>query len=75
MAPDTGVLVAAIYSACWWVRHYARGGRSSIQRAERAQAIQRLGLTCRDALTKSDDFEPLLTAIVDGLAPRDDRRF
>lgn len=72
---DTTVLVASILNAGWMVRHYARGGRTSTQRQERLQAIQILGLTIRDAFNSSDDFEPLLVAIADGLRPRDDPPF
>jgi hypothetical protein len=68
MAPDTRELVAAILNAAWMVRHYARGSRRSIQRS---QAIQRLGLTVRDAFDTSEDFESLLAAVVDGLRPED----
>jgi hypothetical protein len=71
----TPLLVAAILNAGWMVRHYQRGGRSSIHRLERQQAIQRLGLTIRDAFSKSDDFEPLLVAVVDALRPKDDPPF
>lgn len=74
-APDTTHHVAAILNAGWMVRNYARGGRSSIQRTERQQAIQRLGLTVRDAFSVSSDFEPLLVAVVDSLRPKDDPPF
>lgn len=75
MGPDSPQLVAAILNAAWMVRHYARGGRSSIQRNERIKAIQHLGLVVRDAFSKSDDFEALLAAVVDGLRPRDEPPF
>lgn len=75
MAPDTGRLVAAILNAAWMVRHYERGARTSIQRKERQQAIRRLGLTVRETFGSSEDFEPLLVAVLDGLAPRDEHRF
>lgn len=68
MAPDTAELVASIYNAAWLVRHNGRGGRSSTQRLERAQAIQRLGLTVREVFNASEDFEPLLIALFDGLS-------
>jgi hypothetical protein len=58
--------VHGIYAACWWVRHY-REQRTVAMRLGRAQAIQRLGLAVRDAFNSSDDFEVLLTALVDGL--------
>lgn len=67
--------VAAILNAGWMVRHYARGARLSIQRTQRQQAIQKLGLLVRAAFTESDDFEPLLAAVVDGLRPGDSQPF
>ena len=75
MGPDTARLVAAILNDAWMVRHYARGGRSSIQRPQRAEAIRRLALSVRDALNVSQDFEPLLIALVDGLSARDEPPF
>jgi hypothetical protein len=71
MAPDSASLVAEILNAGYMVRHYARGGRTSIGRTLRQQAILRMGLTVRDAFNKSDDFEALLAAVADGLRPRD----
>ena len=73
--PHTEVQVAAILNAAWMVRHYARGGRSAIQRAERQYAIKHLGLVVRDAFSFSDDFEPLLAAVADGLRPKDEQPF
>lgn len=77
MAPhaETAASVAAILNAAWMVRHYQRGGRltHSPLAIRRAQAIQQLGLIVREALNRSDDFEPLLAALVDGLRPRDDQ--
>jgi hypothetical protein len=64
---DTAILIAAIYNACWLVRHYQRGGRSSIGRAQRQQAILELGLVVRDTFGRTEDFEPLLIALFDGL--------
>jgi hypothetical protein len=55
------------------VRHYERGGRSTILRKERRQAIRKLGLTVRDAFNQSEDFEALLAAIADGARPHDYR--
>jgi hypothetical protein len=75
MAPDTAQLVAGILNSAWMVRHYARGGRSSILRTQRQQAILHLGLTVRNAFTTSEDFEALLGAVVDGLRPRDTTPF
>lgn len=57
------------------VRHYARGARTGIQREHRAAAIAKLGETVRHAFNTSDDFEPLLAAICDGLRPRDEQPF
>lgn len=74
MAPDPAALAASILNAAWWVRHYALQ-RTPAMRRRRAQAVQRLGLTVRDAFNRSEDFEPLLVAIVDGLRPRDDPPF
>lgn len=72
---STPARVAAILNAAWMVRHYARGGRTFIHRTERTAAIHQLGLTCREAFNRSEDFEPLLAAICDGLRPRDDQPF
>lgn len=72
---DPVQLVSMLLNAAWMVRHYARGGRSSIGRLERKQAILAMGLAVREAFSKSDDFESLLAAIVDGLRPRDDPPF
>lgn len=66
MAPDTGHHVTAIYNRWYMVRHYRRGGRSTIQRREREQAIRQLGLAVREAFNASDDFEALLAAVIDG---------
>ena len=73
--PDTAAYVAEILNAAWMVRHYARGGRLSIQRLHRAQAILKLGLVVREAFSKTDDFEQLLTAVVDGLRPHNEQPF
>ena len=75
MAPDTGHFVAAIYNQGCIVRHNNRGGRvspSSPIAKKRREAIEQLGLVVRSAFNASGDFEPLLTALVDALAPRDD---
>lgn len=66
MAPDTGHHITAIYNRWYMVRHYARGGRTAIQRRERAAAIHQLGLAVRAAFNASEDFEALLAAVVDG---------
>jgi hypothetical protein len=72
MAPDTGQLVAAILNSAWMVRHYERGGRSTILGRQRQRAIRTMGITVRDAFSHSEDFEPLLLAVLDGLAPKDE---
>jgi hypothetical protein len=75
MAPDTQARLHAIYNATWMVRHYAPA-RTPTMREQRAAAIRQLGLLVRDALVQTeDDFEPILTALVDGLNPRNDRPF
>ena len=74
-APDTSQLVATILNEAWLVRHYARGGRSGLNRLQRTQAILKLGLTVREAFDRSNDFEPLLAALVDGLRPLDSQPF
>lgn len=78
MAPETADLVAAILNCAWMVRHYARGYRLSNPNAplalNRRQAIVKLGLTVRDAFARSEDFEPLLAAVVDGLRPKDEQQ-
>ena len=77
MAPhaETAALVAAIFNAAYMVRHYARGGRVNIQRAQREQAILQMGLAVRDAFNRSEDFEALLAAVVEGLRPKEDQPF
>lgn len=68
---ETDALVAAILNDWWMVRHYARGANTSIGRASRAQAIQKLGLTIRNAFNTSDDFEALIAAILAGGRPQE----
>jgi len=63
--------VAAILNAAYLVRMYCR----PIQRRQRAGAIRHLGLECRRAFNETEDFEPVLQAILDGLHPRDERTF
>ena len=78
MAPDTAHLVAAILNDWWMVRHYARGGRmrqTSAMAVQRRQAIQKLGLTVRNAFALSEDFEPLLAAVVNGGSQREEQPF
>lgn len=69
---ETGALVAAILNDAWMVRHYRRGGRVGVGKLQRAQAIQKLGVTVRNAFNASTDYETLLAALVDGLRPRDE---
>lgn len=62
--------VARIMNAAYMVRYRNRGIRLESQAAKRAEAIQHMGVVVRDAFQQSDDFETLLTAVVDGLSPR-----
>jgi hypothetical protein len=65
---------AAIRNPCYLVRHYCRPG----QRAQRAAAILEVGRAVRAAFVAFDDaqsFDVLLHAIVEGLVPREERRF
>ena len=71
MDTSTPAYVAAIHNAAWMVRHYCR----PMQRAQRACAIAELGLIVREAFNASEDFEALLIALLDGLLPREERRF
>jgi len=77
MAPDAAAHIAAILNAAYLVRHYARGARRSSGWLveQRADALLQLGLACRQAFNSTDDFEPLLQAIVDGLVPHEQPRF
>lgn len=68
---------SAIYNSAYMVRHYARGGRmsqASPVAEKRREAIAALGRTVRDAFNAAgdEDYEILLTALVDCLATRDD---
>lgn len=70
MRPQSSAeLVGAIMNAGWWVRHYCRPH----QREQRAQALNALGLICRAAFNATDDYAPVLGAIVDALTPPRDR--
>jgi hypothetical protein len=71
---DIGRFTAAILNDAWMVRHYGLE-RNESQRLLRAQAIKKLGLTIREAFAATDNFEPLLAAICDGLRPRDEKPF
>ena len=76
MAPDTGELVARILNEWYMVRHYKRGGRpGGVGSARRQQAIQKLGLTIREAFNRSNDFEALIAAVLDGGRPQDSQPF
>lgn len=78
MAPDTAHLVAAILNDWWMVRHYSRGAKmreTSHIAQQRRQAIKKLGLTVRHAFTVSEDFEPLLAAVVNGGSQKDEQPF
>lgn len=55
---------AAILNRAWWVRHYFRPAA----KVQRRAAISALGLAVRQAFAETDDFEPILRALVDGLA-------
>ena len=59
-------LAAGIRNAAWMVRNYPR----RIQRGQRERAIHELGLVVREAFNSTENFEPLLAAVVDGLRPR-----
>jgi hypothetical protein len=63
--------VAAIMNAAWMVRHYARGAglrETNPAFKLRADAIYKLGMICREAFNEAEDFEPLLSAIIDALS-------
>ena len=47
------------------------GRLTGMQRELRAKAIVALGAVVRDAFNKSQDYESLLEAVVDGLRPND----
>lgn len=70
VGPSTESHVAAIYNRCWLVRHRNRGIRLESHAQAREDAIRELGLVVRQAFQESEDFEALLTAVVDGLSPR-----
>lgn len=74
MDRGTSQHVAAILNDWWMVRHYAMQ-RTATMRLKRAQAILKLGLTIREAFASSDDFEPLIAAILDGARPREEHHF
>lgn len=55
--------IAEICNAAWWVRNYGRPAKE----IERRNSVRALGLLCRSAFAETDDFEPLLRAIVESL--------
>lgn len=69
---STATAVAAILHAAFMVRHYDRPSLSAMDR-QRAQAVRAMGLAARAAFLATEDFEPLLYAIADGLFPFDSR--
>ena len=75
MVPDTGLLVAEILNAAYMVRHHRRGSRLFVEAEHRREAIAQLGLILKKALNQSDDYEPILAAVVDGLRPNDTPSF
>ena len=76
MAPDTAQALAdQIRNAGWMVRHATRSARLRWSTCPRRKAaIDELGLIVRRAFAMSNDFEVLLTAILDALRPTDDDR-
>lgn len=68
MATSAKMLAAEIRNEAWLVRHYCRN------RLRREQAVLKLGLAVRNAFAASDEFEPLLAAILDGLRPTPEER-
>jgi hypothetical protein len=63
----TQELNAQIRNAAWLVRHYRR----PMDRRRRAAAVRSLGLVVRNAFNECDDFEQLLTAVLEGLNPQE----
>lgn len=62
---------AAILNACYMLRHYSRGARSSIQQSHRTAAIQHLGAVLREALIELTDHERPLIALARGICKED----
>lgn len=73
-ARTTEELLAAIRNAAWMVRHYQLQ-RGEYGKIRRAQAILVLGHLVRDGFSRSEDYESLLGAVVDGLRPKDSQPF
>ena len=55
---------SVIFNCAWWIRHYCRPAK----RIERQAAVLDLGLAVRQAFAETEDFEPLLQALAEGLA-------
>lgn len=68
---DAERLAAEIRNLAWFVRYYRRGRTSAIFAPERRAAILALGRAVAMAFRTCDEYEVLLTAILDGLAPQD----
>lgn len=66
-----GRFAASIFNDAYMVRHYRRG----VSRRLRAQALQKMGATVREAFSTCEDFEPMLYAIAVGLHDPLDPRF
>jgi len=69
-------LLSAIRNAGWRVRYYARSSRTfpdSPGSRLRKRAVKEMAQAIRVALDEHSDPEAVLVAIVDSLAPRDDR--
>lgn len=69
MRRDVGDLVSTIYNDCYMVRHYERN------KLRRHQAIQKLGATLQFAFSQTDEYEPLIQALLEGLRPIDRPKF
>lgn len=69
-----GRRMAEIRHLSWMIRHCGQQ-RNESQRLRRTQAIQKLGLELREAFSETEDFEPLLAAILHGLNPKDPSPF
>lgn len=68
MQRDTAYWTSAILNAAWHVRAARRD-------AERAQAVQLMGETVREAFASCDDYRPLLRAVAEGLTNVPDGRW
>ena len=68
--PQSEEFVTSIRNITWMVRHYSLQ-RTRHNRLRRAQAVLKLGLVVREAFARSNDYEALLEALVEGLRPSD----